>query len=137
MGNPISCLRIQSEPPAGTIKLIRSDGMVKIYDRPIYVSELMLPSPPPRYSLNRHLQETHEFLSQLMEEGKVKESEEDGSSRNCKPTSRVCTTPQLEKDYTQLVGSRQWKPKLETIRESGKEKVFFFIWNEEKEEIPV
>uniref|UniRef100_A0A6N2M5Q6 DUF4228 domain-containing protein n=1 Tax=Salix viminalis TaxID=40686 RepID=A0A6N2M5Q6_SALVM len=201
MGNPISCLRIQYEPPAGTIKLIRSDGMVKIYDRPIYVSELMVEFPKhlvchsdsfyigqkiPALSENDLLQLGHkyfllpkhcfqsvlsfvtiasiatsslqpqpsssrnaflkkaatcqpfdiqkspngclrirvsdEFLSQLMEEGKVKESEEDGSSRNCKPTSRVCTTPQLEKDYTQLVGSRQWKPKLETIRESEKKR---------------
>ena len=202
MGNPISCLQIQSEPPAGTIKLIRSDGLVKIYDRPIYVSELMVEFPKhlvchsdsfyigqkiPALSENDLLQLGHkyfllpkhcfqsvlsfvtiasfassslqpqpsssrnaflkkaatcqpfdilkspngclrirvsdEFLSQLMEEGKVKESEEDESSRNCTPTSRVCTTPQLEKDYTQLVGSRQWKPKLESIRENEKRKL--------------
>jgi hypothetical protein len=58
-----------------------------------------------------------------MEEGKVKESGEDESSGNCKPKSRVCTTPQLEKDYTQLVGSRQWKPKLETIKENEKRRL--------------
>ncbi|KAL9678497.1 hypothetical protein QQ045_016341 [Rhodiola kirilowii] len=36
---------------------------------------------------------------------------------------RVCNTPQLMKDYTQLVGSsRQWRPKLETIKEKEKRK---------------
>uniref|UniRef100_A0A1D1YIZ2 Uncharacterized protein n=1 Tax=Anthurium amnicola TaxID=1678845 RepID=A0A1D1YIZ2_9ARAE len=38
---------------------------------------------------------------------------------------RVCTTASLEKDYRQLVvgwKERQWKPKLETIRESSSER---------------
>lgn len=42
-----------------------------------------------------------------------------------KSKGRVCTTPELEKDYTRLVGcrrSREWKPKLETIKEKEKKK---------------
>ncbi|XP_010910046.1 uncharacterized protein [Elaeis guineensis] len=35
---------------------------------------------------------------------------------------RVCTTEALEKDYRQLVRSRSWKPKLETIRESERKR---------------
>lgn len=36
---------------------------------------------------------------------------------------RVCTTPQLRKDYELLVGRRlQWKPKLDTISEKGRQK---------------
>lgn len=197
MGNPTSC-----SPPAGTIKLIKSNGLVKIYDRPIHVSELMVEFPKhlvchsdsfyigqkiPALSENDQLQFGHkyfllpqdcfqsvlsfvtiasftssslqpqplsarnaflkkaptcqpfdiqkspngclrirvldEFISQLMEEGEVEESEEDESSGNCKPRSRVCTTPQLEKHYTQLVGSRRWIPKLETIEEQEKRKL--------------
>nr|DAD34033.1 TPA_asm: hypothetical protein HUJ06_004673 [Nelumbo nucifera] len=46
MGNHISCVQeLQSEPPLETIKLIKSDGLVKIYHRPINVSELMLEFP--------------------------------------------------------------------------------------------
>ncbi|XP_042499243.1 uncharacterized protein LOC122077373 [Macadamia integrifolia] len=55
-----------------------------------------------------------EFISKLMEEGKTKE---EGIHRN-ETKGGVCNTPQLQKDYEQLVGYRQWKPKLETIRES-------------------
>ena len=40
--------------------------------------------------------------------------------------SRVCTTPQLQKQYAQLVGSRHWKPKLETIKEMEKRKISSF-----------
>ncbi|KAK1259361.1 hypothetical protein QJS04_geneDACA021519 [Acorus gramineus] len=38
---------------------------------------------------------------------------------------KVCTTSDLEKDYRLLVGckSRQWKPKLETIRESDRRRL--------------
>ncbi|KAI6670679.1 hypothetical protein NL676_005564 [Syzygium grande] len=66
-----------------------------------------------------------EFISQLMEEGGrgEKEASSEGSSGDGeqKPVGRVCTTPQLERDYSQLVGSsRRWEPKLETIRESDK-----------------
>ncbi|XAR48266.1 hypothetical protein NMG60_11031023 [Bertholletia excelsa] len=42
------------------------------------------------------------------------------STNICEGTSIVCTTPQLQKEYTQLVRSSRlpWKPKLETIMES-------------------
>ncbi|XP_072959895.1 uncharacterized protein [Typha angustifolia] len=45
---------------------------------------------------------------------KEEEGEEEGKS-----WSRICGTEELEKEYKELVGSRakQWKPKLETIRE--------------------
>nr|DAD42278.1 TPA_asm: hypothetical protein HUJ06_000508 [Nelumbo nucifera] len=42
MGNYISCVQLPSETPVETIKLIKSDGLVKIYHRPINASELML-----------------------------------------------------------------------------------------------
>lgn len=63
-----------------------------------------------------------EFISQLMEEGRRVEKEASNESGGeQKPIRRVCTTPQLERDYSQLVGSsRRWEPKLETIRESDK-----------------
>ncbi|EEF50152.1 uncharacterized protein LOC8285723 [Ricinus communis] len=202
MGNHISCVHIRPEPPAGTVKLIKSDGLVKIYDRPIHVSELLHEYPKhlvcrsdsfyigqkiPALSENDQLQLGHkyfllpkhcfqsvlsfvtiasfvttsqpqlphsststprdstnallkkaatcrafdiqkspsgclrirvsdEFISQLLEEGKMEEDDR-------KITSRVCTTPQLQKDYGLLVRSRQWKPKLETIREKEKRKL--------------
>ncbi|KAI9157756.1 hypothetical protein LWI28_027410 [Acer negundo] len=214
---PISCLQIQPEiqqkPIIRTIKLVKSDGLVKIYDRPIHVSELMVEFPKhlvcrsdsfyigqkiPALSESEQLQlgqkyfllpkhffqtvlsfvtiasfasSSHqsnrdsrnaflkkaavcqpfdiqkspsgcprirvsdEFLSQLMEDGRrVKEDEEDENEENedkglskIKIKSKVCTTPQLQKDYTQLIGSlRQWKPKLETIRETEKRKLSAF-----------
>ncbi|KAH7548475.1 hypothetical protein JRO89_XS14G0140100 [Xanthoceras sorbifolium] len=202
VGNPISCLQIQPEvvePPIRTIKLVKSDGLVKVYDRPIHVSDLMMEFPKhmvcrsdslyigqkiPPLSENDQLQLGHnyfllpkhffqtvlsfvtiasfashqssrdsrnaflkkaaacppfdiqktasgcprirvsdEFISQLMEEGRIKE-EENEESLSSKIKSKVCTTPQLQKDYTQLIGlSRQWKPKLETIRETEKRKL--------------
>lgn len=62
-----------------------------------------------------------EFISQLLEEGKLSEDEH---SQSCESNnkSKVCTTPQLQKDYSQLVGSRQWKPRLEPIRETRETK---------------
>ncbi|KAK3228950.1 hypothetical protein Dsin_000831 [Dipteronia sinensis] len=214
---PISCLQIQPEiqqqqPIIRTIKLVKSDGLVKIYDRPIHVSELMVEFPKhlvcrsdsfyigqkiPALSesdqlqlgqkyflLPKHFFQTvlsfvtiasfassshqsnrdsrnaflkkaaacqpfdiqksssgcprirvsDEFLSQLMEDGmRVKEDQEDENKENeqvpglSKIKSKVCTTPQLQKDYTQLIGSlRQWKPKLETIRETEKRKLSAF-----------
>ncbi|XVE83514.1 hypothetical protein DITRI_Ditri16bG0093600 [Diplodiscus trichospermus] len=203
LGNHMSCLHLQSEPPLGTIKLINSEGLVKIYDRPIHVSQLMtefpkhlvcrsdsfyigqkipalskdeklqlghkyfllpkqffqsvlsfvtiasfanapspqLQSPIPcsssRESRNVllkkaaacqpfHIQKTSsgslrirvcdEFIWKLMEECRMKESIDH------ERLSRVCTTPQLQKQYEQLVGSRHWKPKLETIKETDKGK---------------
>ncbi|KAJ9180495.1 hypothetical protein P3X46_008727 [Hevea brasiliensis] len=210
LSNHISCVHIRPDPPVETIKLIKSDGLVKIYDRPIHVSELLVEYPKhlvcrsdsfyigqkiPALSENDQLQLGHkyfllpkhcfqsvlsfvtiasfvntssqfqaqpssssssssrdstnallkkvatcqpfdiqkspsgclrirvsdEFISQLMEQSKIKESEEDDSSG-----SRICTTPQLQKDYKLLVGSRQWKPKLETIREKEKGKLSSF-----------
>lgn len=206
VSNPISCLQIQPdhvEPPIRTIKLVKSDGLVKIYDRPVHVSELMMEFPKhmvcrsdsfyigqkiPPLSENDQLQLGHkyfllpkhffqtvlsfvtiasfassrdsrnaflkkaaacqpfdiqktpsgcprirvsdEFLSQLMEEGNIKEENEKGLS---KFKSKVCTTPQLQKDYTQLIGlSRQWKPKLETIKETEKRKLSAFAMKRRK-----
>lgn len=57
-----------------------------------------------------------EFISKLVGEGRIAGEEEE------KPKGRVCTTPELEKDYTRLVGSKEWKPKLETIKEKEKRK---------------
>ncbi|KAJ0102415.1 hypothetical protein Patl1_05627 [Pistacia atlantica] len=198
-GNPISCLQLQPDQSRlRTIKLIKSDGFVKIYDRPIHVSELMMEFPKhlvcrsdsfyigqkiPALSESDQLQLGHkyfllpkhcfqsvlsfvtiaslaspqpqpssrekaascqpfdiqkspsgcarirvcdEFISQLMEEGKIKEEEEEEESlKNLK--SKICTTVQLQKDYTRLVGcSRQWKPKLETIKEKEKRRLSSF-----------
>eukprot|EP01018_Ginkgo_biloba_P037648 Gb_26414 [translate_table: standard] len=55
-----------------------------------------------------------EFIAKLLEDGKFRDSEAIGSS---KPF--LCNTPDLQKDYGQLVKSRSqhWRPKLETIRE--------------------
>ncbi|XP_072991117.1 uncharacterized protein [Typha latifolia] len=47
-------------------------------------------------------------------EGLEKEGDKNRKGR------RVCTTEALEKDYKQLVRSRSWKPKLETIGESDR-----------------
>ncbi|KAI3916936.1 hypothetical protein MKW98_014397 [Papaver atlanticum] len=63
-----------------------------------------------------------EFISKLMESpSSVKEDDqknEDEDENRVK--QRICNTPQLQKDYSQLVGcSKQWKPKLETISESS------------------
>ncbi|KAK9276263.1 hypothetical protein L1049_005794 [Liquidambar formosana] len=210
MGSHVSCMQLQAEPPVETIKLIKSDGLVKIYHRPIHVSDLMLefpkhlvcrsdsfyigqkipplsehdqlqlgqkyfllpqhffqsvlsfvtiasivssqpqqsPLPSSSFSKNAFLRKasncqpfhihkapsgclrirvSDEFISQLMEEGKIQGEEEDetcstSTPNNNKSRGRVCTTPQLQKDYTQLVGSRQWKPKLETIRETSEKR---------------
>ncbi|KAM1083009.1 hypothetical protein FF1_021615 [Malus domestica] len=172
--------------PICTIKLVKSDGLVLIYHRPIHVSEVMTEFPKhqvcrsdslyigqkiPALSEDDQLQLGHkyfllpqqffqsvlsfvtiasfsskdssrnafvrkaasckpfdiqktpsgclrirvsdEFISQLLEEKKL---EDDAAAVEAK--SGVCTTAQLQKDYTQLVGARQWKPRLEPIRES-------------------
>ncbi|XP_010549313.1 PREDICTED: uncharacterized protein LOC104820537 [Tarenaya hassleriana] len=57
---------------------------------------------------------SEDFLSELIMEGGDKAVQDEEDVRN----SRVCTTVQLQKDYAQLVGSRTWKPKLETIKET-------------------
>ncbi|MCL7034086.1 hypothetical protein MKW94_008181 [Papaver nudicaule] len=60
-----------------------------------------------------------EFISKLLESpASVKEDDEDEDENRVK--QRICNTPQLQKDYSQLVGCcKQWKPKLETISESS------------------
>ncbi|GMI98110.1 hypothetical protein HRI_003480300 [Hibiscus trionum] len=62
------------------------------------------------------LRVSDEFIRELMEESKTK----DGDEESC--SGRVCTTPQLQKQYALLVGSARhnWKPKLETIKEKKK-----------------
>ncbi|TVU36824.1 hypothetical protein EJB05_18773, partial [Eragrostis curvula] len=54
-----------------------------------------------------------------------------GGSKSCgaaaaAAASELCSTPELKRHYTQLVGSRnqQWSPRLETIEESDKSKWF-------------
>ncbi|CAB4263879.1 unnamed protein product [Prunus armeniaca] len=184
----------QQRQVVGTIKLVKSDGLVLIYHSPIYVSELMMEFPKhlvcrsdsfyigqkiPALSEDDQLQLGHkyfllpqhlfqsvlsfvtiasfntkdssktaflrkavncepfdiqktpsgclrirvsdEFISQMLEEGKLNEeaaNKEDEANNFAKAKSGVCTTAQLQKDYTQLVGSRQWKPRLEPIRET-------------------
>ncbi|XP_050221196.1 uncharacterized protein LOC126671471 [Mercurialis annua] len=194
MGNHISCVHMRpAQPPAATVKLIKSDGLVNTYDRPIHVSELLdeypkhlvcrsdsffigqkipalsvddqlvpghkyfllpkhcfqsalsfvtiasfvstskLPQMPTQSLLKKaatcqafdiqktpsgclRIRVSEDFISELMEESKsVEES-----------WSRVCTTPELQKHYGVLVRSRQWKPKLETIREKNKRKLSSF-----------
>ncbi|XP_010249366.1 PREDICTED: uncharacterized protein LOC104591916 [Nelumbo nucifera] len=214
MGNYVSCVQLPSETPVETIKLIKSDGLVKIYHRPINVSELMLEFPKhlvchsdsfyigqkiPALSENDELKLGHkyfllpkhffqsvlsfvtiasfasfpsqsssssniskhefvkkaancqpfdfqktpsgslqirvsdEFISKLMIEGKIKDDQGEDDNHS-KSKNRVCTTPQLQKDYTQLVGSRsrQWKPKLEPIRESERRKLSSFSMKRRK-----
>ncbi|GKV47175.1 hypothetical protein SLEP1_g54093 [Rubroshorea leprosula] len=200
LGNHISCLQFQPEPPLATIKLVKSDGMVKIYNRPIHVSELMAEFPRhmvcrsdslyigqkiPALSEDDQLQLGHnyfllpkhffqsvlsfvtvaslakqsrnsflkkavacqpldiqktpsgcprirvsdEFITQLIEEGRMKaEDDNKEAEEQCSAfRNRVCNTPQLQKDYTQLVVSRcHWKPKLETIKETEKRKISSF-----------
>ncbi|KAI3898317.1 hypothetical protein MKX03_002974 [Papaver bracteatum] len=63
-----------------------------------------------------------EFISKLMESpSSVKEDDQENEDENeNRVKQRICNTPQLQKDYSQLVGcSKQWKPKLETISESS------------------
>ncbi|KAI3989444.1 hypothetical protein MKX01_032546 [Papaver californicum] len=61
-----------------------------------------------------------EFISKLMESpSSVKEDDEDEDEDENRVKQRICNIPQLQKDYSQLVGSKQWKPKLETISESS------------------
>ncbi|KAK8717184.1 hypothetical protein V6N13_044461 [Hibiscus sabdariffa] len=199
LGNHIPCLH-HPQRRLPTIKLIKSDGVVRIYDRPIYVSDLMPEFPKhmvcrsdsfyigqkiPPLSLHDQLQLGHdyfllpkrffqsvlsfvtiasfandaqsrnavlkkaaaascqpfiiqksssgclrirvsdEFIRRLMEEGRMKEETEDEETGGAgEGNNRVCSTPQLRKQYTLLVGSsrRHWKPKLETIKETEKKK---------------
>ncbi|KAL2559988.1 hypothetical protein Fot_04727 [Forsythia ovata] len=56
---------------------------------------------------------SEQFITLLIEQGKDIDQDQDQDQQHI----RVCTTPQLQKDYQQLVGQRQWKPKLDTISE--------------------
>ncbi|XP_022972127.1 uncharacterized protein LOC111470759 [Cucurbita maxima] len=171
-----SCPRFHL-PHHNNINLILPDGHVRIYHRPIHVSDVLLEFPfhlicradsfyighkIPPLAPHHHLQLGHnyfllpnhffhsvlsfltvasffssstnnrihtpfeiqrtpsgclrihlsdDFISGLLQQGNPKLQE---------PLGRICTTPQLAKDYTRLVYRRQWKPKLETIREGEK-----------------
>ncbi|KAG6581637.1 hypothetical protein SDJN03_21639, partial [Cucurbita argyrosperma subsp. sororia] len=175
--------------PSANIKLILSHGVVRVYHRPISVSQILLefpkhlvcrsdafyigqkiphlsehdflqlghkyfllpkpffhsvlsfvsiasffspPNKPNRFHTNAaaclhpfDLQRTpsgclrirvsDEFISQLLEQGNPKPLPSPPL-----PQGKICTTPQLAKEYTQLVRTRRWKPKLETIEETKK-----------------
>lgn len=68
-----------------------------------------------------------EFVLRLTEKRKVRVDGEEAAMLGAKDADiecwkggLLCTTPQLRKDYSQLVGwrrSAQWRPKLDTIRE--------------------
>ncbi|XP_068666609.1 uncharacterized protein [Aristolochia californica] len=212
MGNHFSCVhQVPSDPSGRTVKLIKSDGLVKIYHRSVNAAELMHEFPKhlichsdsfligqkiPALSENDQLKLGHkyfllpkhffqsvlsfvtiasfasapsasslpkdavsskkaflkkaatckpfevhktpsgtlqirvsdDFIAQLMEEGRL--GEEEGTSESSDGLKgKVCTTPQLQKDYSQLVGCRrsiQWKPKLETIREKERKRLGAF-----------
>ncbi|KAK1294313.1 hypothetical protein QJS10_CPA16g00757 [Acorus calamus] len=168
MSDHISCTHHHHPPQP--VRLIHSDGFVKLYHRPVYAQEVptlseddelvpghsyfLFPSDffqsaltfinitsSPFARKNRNIaffevkktdsgslqvRVPDEFISKLMMED---EEEEEKKKRNLieeqgeEPiVSKVCTTPDLEKDYRLLVRckSRQWKPKLETIRESDR-----------------
>ncbi|KAM0936034.1 hypothetical protein DsansV1_C27g0199171 [Dioscorea sansibarensis] len=163
--------------PTRTIRLIGSDGRVRIYDRSVSAAELMHEHPlhlvcrsdtffigqrVPALAAGDRLQPGHSYLLlpasffhsvlsfvtlasslagpnpnrkapirpfdikktdsgtlqvRVSDEFLEKVAEEEEEERRVR---RVCTTEELEKDYKQLVRckSRQWRPKLETIRES-------------------
>ncbi|KAF9607013.1 hypothetical protein IFM89_030432 [Coptis chinensis] len=75
-----------------------------------------------------------EFLSKLLEqrrqpaEGQEEEKDMTMTKNNIGSSSssrgRICSTPELQRDYTQLVSSRSWKPKLDTIKESKRRKIY-------------
>ncbi|ERN06367.1 hypothetical protein AMTRI_Chr06g191370 [Amborella trichopoda] len=201
MGSHISCVQFPTKPPLGTVKLIQSDGVVKIYHKPVHASDLMLQFPKhlicdgdsffigqkiPALSEKDELKLGHkyfllpkhffqsvlsfvslasfasdqispspsgsspdlmarrktfvkkaancrpfdihkapngglqirvsdEFIAKLMESGSNGEEEE-------RFRGKVCTSRELQKDYMQLVRSRPWRPKLETIKESDRER---------------
>lgn len=66
-----------------------------------------------------------EFISKLLEQGTNPKTLHRPESPPL-PLGKICTTQQLAKDYTQLVRTRQWKPKLETICESKKKGISHF-----------
>ncbi|CAA7400017.1 unnamed protein product [Spirodela intermedia] len=60
-----------------------------------------------------------EFIARIMSEGSGGGGGGGGDSGGGGNSSPLCTTPELQKHYAQLVGPReqQWSPKLETISE--------------------
>lgn len=66
-----------------------------------------------------------EFVSKLIQQ--EKKIEDIVKIQYSAETPTICTTSELQRDYTQLVSYRQWKPKLETIKESKKNKLSFGI----------
>lgn len=58
-----------------------------------------------------------EFITRLLTRGNNNENKEIGSTSPC--NNFLCSTPELQKHYEQLVGSKEqvWSPKLETISE--------------------
>lgn len=65
-----------------------------------------------------------EFISKLMEDRRVNLNEigQSVGRNSADDRRRICNTPELQKDYAQLVKSRSqcWRPKLESIRENEK-----------------
>lgn len=65
-----------------------------------------------------------EFISKLMEDRRLNVNEIGHSvgGESADDRRRLCNTPELQKDYSQLVKSRSqcWRPKLESIRENEK-----------------
>ncbi|XP_042047647.1 uncharacterized protein LOC121793675 [Salvia splendens] len=165
---------------AAVIRLVKSDGMVAIYDRPVTASELMEEFPKhmvcrsdcfyigqvtPALSHHDRLLPGHNYfllpanffqsalsfatflrcrtatagrppfeLEKTAAGGlRVKVTEEmivqrqkemEAEAEVARRIVRVCTTPQLCKDYEMLVGRRlQWKPKLDTISEQKGRKI--------------
>lgn len=161
----------RSRRSAPRVKVIRSDGVVKIYDRPIRACQLMEEFPKhmacrsdcfyiglktpalaaddlllpgdtyfllpanffqsalsfasflqcgrrrPAFEVEKtasgslRIKVTEEMIFRMQEE-------EEMAAAAAERMVRICTTPQLKKDYEMLVGRRyQWKPKLDTISE--------------------
>ncbi|KAG8365766.1 hypothetical protein BUALT_Bualt17G0006000 [Buddleja alternifolia] len=162
------------------IKLVKSDGGVETYDRPIKAWELMEEFPKhmvcrsdcfyigqktPALSQHDRLQPGHNyfllpanfFQSDLsfatvlrcrsafsgrssfevektpsgslrikVFEDVLFQQQQVEATTSEKSIIRVCTTPQLRKDYEQLVGRQRmhhWKPKLDTIAEKKNKKI--------------
>ncbi|KAG6426669.1 hypothetical protein SASPL_110896 [Salvia splendens] len=165
---------------AAVIRLVKSDGMVAIYDTPVTASELMEEFPkhmvcrsdcfyigqvtpalshhdrllpghnyfllpanffqsalsfatflrcrtaaagPPPFELEKtaagglRVKVTEEMIVQ-------RQKEMEAEAEVARRIVRVCTTPQLRKDYEMLVGRRlQWKPKLDSISEQKSRKI--------------
>ncbi|XP_051122362.1 uncharacterized protein LOC127245486 [Andrographis paniculata] len=173
----VSCVHLRREGEGEhdlTIKLIKSDGGVEIYDRPVKARELMEEFPKhmvcrsdcfyigqktPALSHHDRLQPGHYyfllpanfFQSALTFASFIRyrsalairppfevEKTASGSLRikvtdemirhhlkeeetEARRLIRVCTTPQLRKEYEQLVGQRfHWKPTLDSISEKKK-----------------